>query len=424
MKRHIAIIALLTLCFTTALHAEDWPSFRGPRGNGISSERSAPTTWDANKNIKWKTALPGPGNSSPIVSKGRVFLTCAQDKGKTRSLYCFDRNSGKELWVRSVQVDEVEPTHSTNPYSASSPAADGQRVVVWHGTGGVLCYDYEGNQIWKADLGKFEHMWGYAASPVIHKGQVILNAGPGKRVFMTALDLATGKSNWKTPIDFTGDGQKRADGGPVGTFATPVIITRDGQDQIICPTSSHLIAYDPANGKVIWSADGLQGAKGDVAYSSPIIADDLCIYLAGYGGPGLAIKLGGKGDVTTSHRVWRQDSVLQSIGSGVYVNGYLYNPTASSGTMQCIDPRTGEEMWKDRDKGGAHWGSITAVGDILYVTAQSGSTLVFKATPKAFEPIALNDLGEKSNATPAVSGGQIFIRTNEHLYCIADNSQN
>ncbi|MHC4997240.1 MAG: outer membrane protein assembly factor BamB family protein, partial [Planctomycetota bacterium] len=197
----------------------------------------------------------------------------------------------------------------------------------------------------------------------------------------------------------------------------------NGKDVIICPNTTQLVAYDPADGGIIWSADGLKGAKGDVTYSSPIIADDLVVYLAGYGGPGMAIRLGGQGDITTSHRVWRQDSVLQSIGTGVYVDGYLYIPTASSGTMLCLDPRTGEEMWKARDKGGVHWGSITAVGKTLYVTAQSGSTLVFKATPDGFEEIAVNQLGEKSNSTPAVSNGEIFIRTHENLYCVSDNKQ-
>src|SRR5215204_3498910 len=174
--------------------AADWPAFRGPRGDGVSQEDKAPLHWggaDKGKNVRWKIALPSAGNSSPIVSRGRVFITCAQDEGTKRSLYCFDRKNGQQLWMKTVE-NAPEPTHRTNPFCGSTPVADGERVVVWHGSAGVFCYTLDGRELWKKDLGQQLHDWGYASSPIIHDGKVILNFGPGDRSFLAALDLKSG----------------------------------------------------------------------------------------------------------------------------------------------------------------------------------------------------------------------------------------
>jgi outer membrane protein assembly factor BamB len=193
-----------TACFVLAaaglLAAGDWPSFRGPTGLGTSSEAKAPLAWSAGKNVKWKVALPRPAGSSPVVSAGRVYVAGAADaEGRKRTLHCFDRKDGKELWVRTVDFPKDDPTHETNPYGGTTPAAEGKRVVVWHSSAGLHCYDVDGKELWKRDLGEFRHMWGYGSSPVIRGGRVFLNTGPGvKRVFATALDLETGKTLWET----------------------------------------------------------------------------------------------------------------------------------------------------------------------------------------------------------------------------------
>jgi hypothetical protein len=161
-------LALLIACFVTAstlVRAEDWPAFRGAKGDGVSNEKHAPLHWGPDKNIKWKIELPGPGNSSPVVSGTRVFLTCAKEQGRDRGTYCYDRNSGQLLWSKHVVFEEKDPTHNTNPYCGSSAGADGKRVVVWHGSAGLYCYDYDGNELWKRDLGEFKHIWGYGQSP-------------------------------------------------------------------------------------------------------------------------------------------------------------------------------------------------------------------------------------------------------------------
>jgi outer membrane protein assembly factor BamB len=172
-----AWVGVLTVMAASAI-AGDWPAFRGPSGNGVAQEDKAPLRWGPGKNVRWKAPLPGPGNSSPIVLRGSVFVTCAEDEGKKRNLYCFDRRTGEKRWVRTVEFPTVELTHRSNPYCASTPVADGSRVIVWHGSAGVFCYDFEGREVWKKDLGEMRHEWGYASSPILHRGKVILNFGP------------------------------------------------------------------------------------------------------------------------------------------------------------------------------------------------------------------------------------------------------
>ena len=185
------------VCFVCQLPAEDWPTFRGPLGNGISKDTGFPTEWGVDRTSSWKTALPGAGNGSPIVSSGKVFVTTATQDGTSRTLHCFDRKTGRELWKKSVEVSSEEVTHKTNPYAGTTPAADGERIAVWHGSAGLFCYDFSGKELWKQDLGKVATCGGYGSSPVIHNGKVFLNFGPGKTTFLIALDLKTGKELWK-----------------------------------------------------------------------------------------------------------------------------------------------------------------------------------------------------------------------------------
>ena len=180
MKLNVCVVSWAILS-TTALSAADWPMFRGPTLDGKSAEVSAATKWSLTENIRWSTPLPRPGNGSPIVSNGRVFVTSAEDAaGRQRSLYCFDESTGDEVWVRTVELDRTMPTHKTNPHGGTTPATDGKHVVVWHATAGLHCYDFDGEELWSRDLGEFKHMWGYGSSPILHDGRVILHSGPGQ----------------------------------------------------------------------------------------------------------------------------------------------------------------------------------------------------------------------------------------------------
>jgi outer membrane protein assembly factor BamB len=415
------------LCLLSALSATasaaDWAAFRGPEGNGLSAEKNVPVEWTAEKNVKWKVALPSPCNGSPIVVKGKVFLNCAQDRdGRQRTLYCFDRKTGDKLWERTVEFDQKQPTHQTNLYCPSTPVSDGQRVITWHDSAGLFCYDLDGKELWKRELGEFNHMWGYGSSPVIYRDRVLLNCGPGVRVFMTALDLESGKTLWeqeeeqdsKSPND-------NAAGKYKGSWATPIIINVDGRDQAVCSMPTRVVAYDPMTGEIVWSCDGIRGPKGDLAYSSTLIGEGVLVATGGFGGPSLAVKLGGKGDVTESHRLWRAESNPQSIGSGVIIGKYMYKPNAGATGIQCLNPETGEVLW-GAPRVGTFWGSIIAADGRLYATNQSGTTIVFKPNPEKYEQLAENPLGEgdTSNSTPAISDGNIFIRTHANLYCIGE----
>lgn len=409
MRRSILALLALTFAFVGIAAAADWPAFRGPYGNGFSAEKNPPTEWSKDKNVVWKTALPNEGNGSPIVVGERVFITLGNVDGTERGLHCFSRKDGSPLWSRIVKFDKVLPTHKTNPYCSPTPATDGKRVVVWHGSAGLYCYDLEGTEIWHRDLGEFKHEWGYAASPVIHQDRVYQNCAPGDAPFFGAFDLATGRDLWRVPEP------NRERSGYKGTWSTPIVAKLDGREQIIAFQPSRVVSYELNDGKVIWEYR-LESRKGDLAYSSPMLGDGLCIALNGFSGLATAFKLTGTGDLTEKTKLWDKPMNPQSIGTGVIIDGYAYIPDAGPGTIRCLDAKTGDVKWTERL--GTYWGSIVMADGLAFVTDQSGKTIVFRPNPEKFDQVAANTLGEHCNSTPAVSDGQIFIRTFENLYCI------
>ncbi|MFM2095636.1 MAG: outer membrane protein assembly factor BamB [Planctomycetota bacterium] len=410
---------IVPMISSTTLVASDWPAFRGPRGDGYAVNDEAPTKWSDQENIAWKVALPRPANGSPIVSRGHVFVTSAQDeKGHQRSLYAFDRKTGKELWVRTVNIDKDLPTHETNPFCGTTPVSNGERVVVWHASAGLYCYDFAGKELWKRDLGEYQHMWGYGTSPVLDGDRVILHTGPGKKVSLICLSLTDGKTRWQHDEPIEGDGNYNTTMKYMGSWATP-LITKVGETvQVICPFPTRVVSFQPADGKTLWICDGIRGPKGDLSYSSPIIVNDLCFVTGGFNGPSMSIRLGGSGNITESHRVWRLEQNPQSIGSGVAHDGHVYRPNAGPGTIECIDPKTGNVLWTERAGGGTYWSSIVSANGLAYAVNQNGGTVVFRPNAKAFESVAMNELKEATNATPAISDGQIFFRTAGHLICV------
>lgn len=396
--------------------AADWSGFRGADGNGVSSAKNLPTEWGPKKNLKWHFALPGPGNSSPVVSGDKVFITCAQNKGAVRALYCIDRKTGKEVWTRSIDYDKPEKMHNTNHWSGATPATNGKVVVVWHGSAGLYCYDMDGKPVWKTDLGLFTHIWGFGSSPVIHKDLVFLNAGPGKRQFIVALSLKDGSQLWKHDEPGGNDSRK---GRMTGSWSTPVVATIDDREQLLCSLPTRIVSFDPKTGDLLWQVKGLNGPNGDLVYTSPVLTDEIGVAMAGYGGPMLAFRLGGKGDVTKKNTLWKSERRQpQRIGSGVIVGGHIYIANADAGSMFCIDLATGKQKWRDRLGGGAHWGSLVLADGKFYVTGQKGTTFVIKPNPDKLELIAKNQLRGTSNSTPAFADGEIFLRTSTGLYCV------
>ena len=415
MQRIIAMTTVVLAVCAAELEAADWPAFRGPNGDGCSSEKNVPLHWGPEQNIKWKSPLPDKGNSSPIVSKGKVFVTCATDAGRKRGLYCFDRQTGKQLWARIVPYGEMDPTHGTNPYCGSSPAADGQRVVAWHGSAGLYCYDYDGKQLWSRDLGVFKHIWGYGSSPLFLGERIIMNCGPGERTFVTTIAAEDGETIWQQDEPGGASGEK-GQAEWLGSWSTPVVTRVNGRDQILVSLPYHVNAYDPADGTILWSCDGLD----KLVYTSPAVSDGIVVSMGGYHGPAIGFKLGGSGDITASSRLWQvKTKNPQRIGTGVAVGKHLFMANEQH-IGQCIDMATGKELWQTRLPEGIIWASPILAGDRLYVTNQIGTTVVFRTNPEKFEQLAENTLKEASNSTIAISDGQIFLRTFQHLYCIGE----
>jgi len=322
---------------------------------------------------------------------------------------------GKELWVRTVQFPDVEPTHQSNPFCASTPVADGSRVVVWHGSAGVFCYNFNGEQLWKKDLREARHDWSYASSPIIHRGKIIQNFGPGARTFLTALDLKTGDLLWKRDeseglIARINEWLAR---GALPSSPGSMERTRFFAAAACQPGSLPAIP-------TLAPFAGLGNEKVDLVYASPVVCDDIGVAFTGWiTGPTIGFKLGGSGDVTASNRLWFERQP-QRIGSGVVVAGVVYIVNAGPGTAQCIECRTGKVLWTERLEGGESWGSLVMTAGRLYVTSRRGITSAFRPNREKLELLAANDLGEPSNATPAISDSQIFLRTDKHVYCIAD----
>jgi outer membrane protein assembly factor BamB len=405
------------LCLASAIVlAEDWPAFRGPHGNGMTAADNYPLHWSDSENVRWTAQLPKPGNGSPIVSAGTVFVTSAEDdEGRQRSLFGFDAETGQLLWKQRVEFDRQMPTHKTNPYGGSTPASDGQRVLVWHGSAGLHAYAINGDPLWAQDLGEFRHMWGYGSSPLIVGQRVILHTGPGERVFVAAFDVADGEELWRHEEPVEGTGERNAAGDYMGSWATPVPVA--GSKLVVCSMATRLAAFDVETGQVVWSCDGLRGERGDLAYSSPMIEGDLCVAIGGFQGPGLGLRMEGTGDLT-ERRLWLNSNNPQNIGTGLLIDGHVYRVNAGPSVIDCLDARTGQLVWEDRGAGGTYWGSLVYDGSHAMATDQTGRTIVLKPSPSGLQQVALNPLGDSCNATPALAGGRIYIRTFQQLWCI------
>jgi outer membrane protein assembly factor BamB len=418
MRRTLSL-PLLVIALASMAQAGNWPAWRGPQGTGVSDERGVPLTWSPTENIRWKVELPGPGNSTPIVWGGRVFVSGAENSGKVRALMCFNRQNGSLSWKAEVPHDKEETTHATNPYCASSPVTDGERVIVWHGSAGLFAYDIEGRELWRKNLGEFNHIWGNASSPVLHENLVILSAGPGTTAFLVALDKRTGEEAWRkepptAPSSKAGDYH--------GSWSTPVLYkTRDGRTEMLLSLPTQLVSYDPATGEELWNCRGLT----KLVYTSPLVGKDAAVAMSGYHGSALGVRLGGKGDVTETHRLWVHEMKNpQRVGSGVLVGDYVYILNENM-LAWCIHVPSGEIKWQARVSeeskgGGRSWCSMSHVDGRLYVLDEKGTTHVLEPNPEGLKLLATNSLDELTRGSHAFSDGQIFIRTYKNLWCVAE----
>jgi len=410
--------ATILLVAVNPLLADNWPAWRGPRGDGVCDERGLPLTWSPSQNIRWKVPMAEPCNSTPIIWGDHIFLTQGLDKGKRRAVMALDKKDGKKLWQREFACATAETTHPQNPPCSGSPVTDGKAVYAWLGSAGVVAHDFAGKELWRRDLGPIISRWGHGSSPILYKEFVIVFHGPGEpSTFLTALDKKTGKTVWKTD-------EKSINSPVFGSWSTPIVVAVGKRDELIMPLPGDKVggegmikAYDPDSGKELWVCKGL----GTEIYAMPTVSEsrDLVVAICGHNGPFVAVEPGGKGNVTDTHRKWRiAGKNPQRVGSGVFHNGRFFMADAT-GVVECIDPKSGEAVWKERLEG-TLWGTILRAEDRLYVSNLEGTTYVLKAGPK-FELLAANKMGEPIYAAPAVSNGEIFLRTYQNLYCIKGN---
>jgi outer membrane protein assembly factor BamB len=406
--------AALVLCCATTAFADNWPMWRGPDGQGHCAEKDLPVKWGP-ENVRWKVELPERGNSTPVVWGDRVFITQATEKSTKRAVMCFARD-GKLLWKQETKYTEKEPTHQTNPYCSGSPATDGERVMANLGSAGTVCYDMDGNELWRKDHGKLIHIWGNSVSPILHGDLCVLWAGPGSVQKLLAVEKKTGKTVW----EHDEPGGKAGDGRPyVGSWSTPIIVRVADHEELLLGVPEKLKGFDPKTGKELWSCDGLRNnAKDLLVYTSPAYADGVVAAMAGFGGASLAAKAGGSGDVTGTHRLWYHPQNAQRIGSPVIVGEHVYI-VDEGGTAHCLELKTGRDLWKGERIPGTTWSSPVSADGRLYLPTKEGNVVVLAARPK-FEVLATNSLdGETIMASPAISDGDIFIRTHKHLWCIS-----
>lgn len=404
------ITTLLFLVLTAA--AQDWPEFRGPTGQGTSSETGLPVEWGPAKNVAWKAKVPGLGWSSPIIHQGRVYLTSALpiqgSADLALSTLSFDARTGAELWRKEIfRLDgSTSPAiHQRNSHASPTPIIDRGDLFVHFGHQGSACLDLEGSVRWRAESPKFDPEDGSGGSPIV-VGDALIFACDGKDIaFVRALDRRSGKELWKT--DRKSNAERRY------SYCTALSLTIKGRPQVVLPGSGAVCAYDPKNGRELWRVDY---GNGYSVVPRPVFAHDLVFVCTGFDKPRLlAIRPDGEGDVTRTHVVWSTRQNVPLIASVVVSGDELYM-VSDQGVASCLDAKSGQEQWRER-LGGQHWSSPLLADGKVYFHNVEGAGFVVRAS-RRYELLALNPLGEKTLASPAASDGALFMRTERFLYRI------
>jgi outer membrane protein assembly factor BamB len=418
--RRVAVAILLFCGISAALRAEYWPQWRGPALNGISTETNLPIRWSKKENVAWRLALPAWSGSTAIVWGDRIFLNVAE--GQDLFLWTVDRAAGSLLWKKHLSAGNHREQKQN--MSSPSPVTDGRGVWVMTGTGILKAFGFDGQELWSRDIqkdyGRFGLNWGYASSPLLHEDSLYVQVLHGMRTddpsYMLRIDKRTGKTVWRVERPTTARRESP------DSYTTPALLRFGSTVEIVITGGDVVTGHDPATGKELWRANGLN-PQNDASYrivASPVVFGDM-IYAPSRERPLLALKAGGRGDITTSHRVWSFD-YGPDVPTPVTDGTYLY-VVRDNGVMWCLDAKTGREIYgRQRIRPATYSGSPVLADGRIYVTNEDGLTVVVRAGPK-FEVLAENDLEEYTLSSPAVSEGQIFIRTESGLYAIGQRNR-
>jgi outer membrane protein assembly factor BamB len=427
-----SLAPVLVLLVGTHAFAENWPGFRGPTGQGISSEKNLPLKWSRSEdgkaeNVAWRVPVPGVGHSSPIVWGEKVFLTATSPDGSACRVLCFNRADGKLAWDREVFKQEPKRKEARNTYATPTPVTDGQRVYAFFGSGGAAAVTLDGEVAWTNTDYPFYSRHGFGASPVLYKDMVIMpydgstptfshieeeRVGwqkPWDKSFILALDAKTGKERWKA-----GRGMSRI------AHVTPKVADVNGKLLLISAAGDVVQAHDPDTGELLWTAP----SKGEGVVPSVVVGEGLAFTSSGFEKTTIrAVRLGGgpTGDAARGKIVWEQTRGAPTLPSFVYEGGLLFS-VKENGTAVCLDAKDGKVVWQERIPGGTYAASPVWAEGRLYCLSESGETVVINAG-REFKVLQQNPLNDPCQASPAVSNGQFFIRSVGHLYCIGQRNK-
>ena len=395
----------LVIALSGVVLAENWPGWRGPRGDGTSLEKNVPIRWSATQNIVWKVPIPGKGHASPIVWGRYIFVVTAIKEKKQRILLCLDRKDGKILWQRVVLEAPSERINSLNSYASSTPATDGQRVYISfldRDKMFIAAYDFDGNRLWEVRPGVFSSMHGYCSSPVIWKDKVIVNGDHDGPSYIVALSRATGQTIWKTPRP-----------NRTRSYCTPIIRQIDGRNQMVLSGTMCVASYDPDTGKQHWLIDG----PTEQFVASLVYNGELMFMTCGFPDRFIqAIRPDGRGNVTDTHVLWQKDRDCSYVPSPIAFGPYFLVVT-DNGVATCFEAKTGKSCWRERL--GPHYSaSLVSANGLVYFLSDKGVMTIVKPGDE-LDIVARNELGENTYASPAISDGQIFLRGAKNLYCIS-----
>ncbi len=412
----------LLLSLSVSLSAGNWPGWRGPNGDGTSPETNLPTQWSASENIHWKERIPGVGHSSPIVWEDAILLTTCLEQEEERRLICLDRRTGKPRWNVKVLNAPLETIHRLNSRASGTPATDGTSIYVafMRPTGPKIvapnvgsermitpgrillsAYDFSGQIQWQTDLGPFISAHGFNSCPVLYQDLVILNGDHDGNAYVVAVDKRTGEEVWRVDRP-----------GKTRSYGTPLIRTIEGREQMLLAGSRSVASFHPKTGQSHWIIDG----PTEQLIATMVYNGTYTFVTGGYPEKHiLAIRPTGSGNVTESHIAWRTKRGAAYVPSPILSGPYLL-VVADSGIASCFEANTGTRHWMERLPGG-HSASPVSADGLVYFVSDKGSTTVIRPGTE-FEVIHQNKLGEPVSASPAISQGQIFLRTHEHLYAI------